>query len=50
MPLDVDAVVAKDCLEELENIMSDLPHMGRGDFCDDLEKFTEQMKKKYKEE
>ena len=30
--------------------MSALPHMGRGEFCDDLEEFAEQMKKKYKKE
>lgn len=47
MPLDVDAVVARQQLEELEKLLGRLPHMGRTEFCDDLIEFTEKMTAKY---
>ena len=47
MPLDVDAVVAGGLIDELHKLVDNQPHMERGEICDDIEEFVEEMKKKY---
>lgn len=48
MELDVDTVVIKDCIEELEKIaFKDNDHGQRREISDDIEEFVEKMKEKY---
>ena len=45
--MDVDYVVAKQAVDQLNDLLSSLPHGERSDICDDYEEFLEKMKKKY---
>ena len=47
MPMDVDAVVVQQYMEKLDKIVSQLPHMGRSEICDDIIEFVNKMEKKY---
>jgi uncharacterized membrane protein len=50
MGMDVDYVVAKQAVDQLNDLLGSLPHGERSDICDDYEEFLEKMKKKYKKE
>lgn len=48
--MDVDYVVARLTLDELDKLLDSLPHGERSNICDDYEEFLEKMKKKYGKE
>jgi hypothetical protein len=50
MPMDVDAVVAQQKISELSKLVTDQPHMERGEICDDIIEFVKQMQEKYGKE
>lgn len=50
MGMDLDYLVAKQAIEELEEIVSDTPHGQRESIAKDISKFVEEMKIKHKQE
>ena len=48
--MDVDAVVAKMALDEIQDILGGLPHGEREEIADEIIEFKERLKKKYLEE
>jgi len=47
MGMDVDAVFARTALENIQDIVSKLPHGKRTKICDDIIKFQDKICKKY---
>lgn len=47
MGMDVDMVVARQYIENIEKLIINLPHGERVDACDDIIEFYEEMEKKY---
>ncbi len=47
MGMDVDYIVAKEAIEELEELLSDQPHGKREKIADEIIDFVENMKKKW---
>lgn len=47
MPMDVDYIAAKDAIEELDKLLSDIPHGERQEIADEIIEFVENMKKKW---
>jgi hypothetical protein len=47
MGMDVDAVVASQKIEELNNLLTYMPHGGKEEVCDDIIEFVDKMKEKY---
>lgn len=47
MGMDVDAVFAKQVIDELRELVSTQPHGEREEIADDIFDFVEKMKKKY---
>jgi hypothetical protein len=50
MGLDVDAIAAKQAIDELEDILSNVPHGKREKIADEIIEFVESMAKKWKKE
>lgn len=48
MPLDVDYIAAKQSIEKLEKILSDIQHSEREEIADDIILFVDKIRKKYK--
>lgn len=48
MPLDTDYLAASYAIKELNSLLSDIPHGNREQIANDIEKFVDEMKKKYK--
>ena len=48
MPMDVDYIVAKDAIDELHELLSDMPHGEREEIADEIIEFVEKMKQKWK--
>lgn len=49
MGLDVDAVFAKQRIEDLSKLVFDTPHGEREEIADDIDKMVEILEEKYKE-
>ena len=47
MPLDVDAIAAKQAIEELEKILGNQPHGEREQIADEIIEFVNYIKEKY---
>jgi len=50
MGLDVDYIAAKNAMDELKNIVSDMQHGEREEIADDIIEFVEKIKLKYSNE
>lgn len=48
MGLDVDAIAAKDAIEKIEKVVSNLPHGKRKGIANEIIEFAEELKRKYK--
>jgi hypothetical protein len=47
MGMDIDYIAGKQAIDELKELLSDLPHGEREEIADDLIEFAEKMKEKY---
>ena len=47
MPMDVDYVVAKQAINELDKLLSNIPHGEREEITDEIVTFVEKMKQKW---
>lgn len=47
MGMDVDFIAAKNAIEELEGLLSNIPHGERETIADEIIDFVENMKKKW---
>ena len=47
MGMDVDFIVAKDSLKEIDGVLFDMEHGERQDIADEIIEFAEKIKKKY---
>ena len=47
MGLDVDFIVAKDALKEIDGVLFDMEHDERGEIADEIIEFAGKLKKKY---
>lgn len=47
MPMDVDYIVAKDAINELDELLSNIPHGERETIADEIIEFVENMKRKW---
>lgn len=45
--MDVDYIVAKQAIDELDELLSDMPHGERQEIADEIIEFVENMKKKW---
>ena len=48
MGLDVDFIVAKDSLKEIDGVLFDMEHGERQEIADEIIKFADGIKKKYR--
>lgn len=48
MPMDVDYIVAKDAINELDKLLSNVPHGEREEIADEIIQFVETIEKKWK--
>ena len=46
--MDVDYIVAKDAIDELDKLLSNMPHGEREGMADEIIEFVENMKRKWK--
>jgi len=47
MPMDVDYIAAKEAIDELDELLSDMPHGEREGIADEIIEFVENMKTKW---
>lgn len=47
MPMDVDYIAAKQSIDKLEKLLSNIPHGEREEIADEIINFVEQMKQKW---
>lgn len=45
--MDVDYIAAKEAIDELDELLSDMPHGERQEIADEIIEFVENMKKKW---
>lgn len=49
MPLDVDYIAAKQAIEQLQELLSSMPHMKREQIADDIIELVDNLYLKYKD-
>jgi len=50
MGMDVDCIVGKQVINELENLLMSMGHGNRGEIADEIIDFVEKLKLKYKKD